>query len=640
MHKVMLTAMLCGVSLHAVDAEEPADSSINRKAQDIEEVTVTGVRGAGTAASRLPFTVTQISRGQIEERLSPSLLDVVSEQTPGLFLTRRGVLGYGVGSGGAGGLSIRGIGSSASVPQTMPVSGVMVLIDGHPQYMGIMGHPLGDAYQSFLAERVEVLRGPASMLYGSNAMGGVVNIVTRRMPRDGVETQAQLAGGSYGTFTSEATNRTRFGRFSSVASASYNRTDGHRSRMGFEQASGYLKLGYRLDGRWDAFADADYTHYNSQTPGTVDEPMLDYKQHISRGVASLGLRNDYRWTSGGVSAFYNWGNHKINDGYEANGGTPSEYYYRSHDHVAGVNLYQAFRLWRGNRTTLGFDWQDIGGRAWDDYFGDRADEQLVDTSMTDLAGYVDFVQDVGRVATLEAGLRYDHHSVAGGEWVPQFGAAFHLPRSMEVKLSVGKGFRNPTTMDLFLFTPRNASLEAERIWNYEVAVQQTLADGRAHYGINVYYLKGDNLITVNRVNGRPLRMNTNKVENFGLEVNGDCRIGLHWTLNANYSYIRQSRDLLAVPRHKLYGEASYTAGTFRATVGCEYVGHLLTQIATQAQEEKSENYVLLNARASYQLLPPVRLFVKGENLLAQRYEINAGYPMPKATFMGGVQLRF
>lgn len=640
MQRLMLTAMFCGASLLAMNAVEPADSAINRKAQDIGEVTVTGVRGTGAEASKLPFSVTRISRTQIEERLSPSLLDVVSEQTPGLFLTRRGVLGYGVGSGGAGGLSIRGIGSSASVPQAMPVSGVMVLIDGHPQYMGIMGHPLGDAYQSFLAERVEVLRGPASMLYGSNAMGGVVNIVTRRMTREGVETQARLAGGSYGTFTSEATNRTRFGRFSSVASASYNRTDGHRDRMGFGQASGYLKLGYQLNGQWEAFADANYTHYDSQTPGTVDEPMLDYKQHISRGVASLGLRNDYGWASGGLSAFYNWGNHKINDGYEADGGTPSEYYYRSHDHVAGVSLYQAFRLWRGNRTTLGFDWQDIGGHAWNDYFDGRADAQLVDTSMTDLAGYMDFAQDIGRVATLEAGVRYDHHSVAGGEWVPQFGAAFHLPHALEVKLSVGKGFRNPTTMDLFLFTPRNASLKAERIWNHEVAVHQTLADGRAHYGINVYYLHGDNLITVNRINGRPLRMNTNKVENFGLELYADCRIDRHWTANANYSYIRQSRPLLAVPRHKLYGEASYAAGAFRATVGCQYVGHLLTQIATQGQEEEREDYVLLNARASYQLSTPVQLFLSGENLLAQRYEINAGYPMPKATFMGGVQVRF
>jgi len=503
-----------------------------------------------------------------------------------------------------------------------------------------MGHPISDAYQSFLAEKVEVLRGPASMLYGSNAMGGVINIITRRMEQNGSETQVQLAGGSYGTFTSEVSNRLRLGRFSSVASASYNRSDGHRSNMGFEQGSGYLKLGYELDKYWNVSVDGNLTHYDAQTPGIVSVPMEDYKQHITRGVVSLGLQNDYKWTSGGFSVFYNWGIHKINDGYERDGGTPSEYYYRSKDHVAGINVYQLFHLWLGNRTTVGFDWQNIGGHAWDDYFDNRPNEELVDTTMTELAGYIDFAQDIGEVVTLEAGLRNDHHSVVGGEWIPQFGAAFHIPQNLEVKLSIGKGFRNPTVMDLFLFAPKNPNLKAESIWNYEIAVQKSLLEGRAHYGVNVYYLNGENLITINRVEGRPVRMNTNKVENFGIELNADYQIDSHWTANANYSYIRQSHDLLAVPRHKLYAEATCNIKKFHTSLGCEYVGHLLTQIATQNQTEEHENYVLLNARISYQITRPMRLFVRGENLLAQRYEINAGYPMPRATFMGGIQLHF
>ena len=136
-------------------------------------------------------------------------------------------MGYGVSGGAAGTISLRGLSGGAGR--------LMVLIDGHPQYMGIMGHPISDAYQSFLAEQVEVVRGPASMLYGSNAMGGVVNIVTRQIREDGVNTNIGLGSGSFGTLQTEATNQTRFGRFSSTVSASYNRTDGHRKNMGFEQ---------------------------------------------------------------------------------------------------------------------------------------------------------------------------------------------------------------------------------------------------------------------------------------------------------------------------------------------------------------------------------------------------------------------
>ena len=75
-------------------------------------------------------------------------------------------------SGAAGGISIRGIGGS-------PNTQMLVLIDGHPQFMGLMGHPLPDAYVASDVERVEVVRGPASILYGTNAMGGVINIITR-----------------------------------------------------------------------------------------------------------------------------------------------------------------------------------------------------------------------------------------------------------------------------------------------------------------------------------------------------------------------------------------------------------------------------------------------------------------------------
>ena len=70
---------------------------------------------------------------------------------------------------------------------------MMVLVDGHPQYQGIFGHSISDFYQTMMAERVEVLRGPASMLYGSNAMGGVVNIVTRKMREDGAKTDISSA---------------------------------------------------------------------------------------------------------------------------------------------------------------------------------------------------------------------------------------------------------------------------------------------------------------------------------------------------------------------------------------------------------------------------------------------------------------
>ena len=71
--------------------------------------------------------------------------------------------------------------------------------------------------------------------------------------------------------------------------------------------------------------------------------------------------------------------------------------------------------------------------------------------------------------------------------------------------------------------------------------------------------------------------------------------------------------------------------------GIQYVTGLYTAVVPQ---EKKENFLLWNLRGSYRICSIADLFVKGENLLAQRYEINAGYPMPKATCMGGININF
>lgn len=274
--------------------EQKHDTIRSSKVYEIGEVVVTGSRNE-TDVRHLSQTVSVINRIDIEHAMQPSLLPVLTEQIPGLFVTSRGIMGYGVSTGAAGGISLRGLSGGTGR--------LMVMIDGHPQYAGIFGHPIADAYQSFLADRVEVLRGPASVLYGSNAMGGVINIVTRKMHDNGVNTNIHMGYGSYNTLESEFTSRIRKGRFSSVVSGSYNRTDGHRDNMEFEQYGGYAKLGYEMTGNWNLRGDINITHFNASYPGPITAPLLDGDQRITRGVTSFAIENNYEQTSGGLSFF-------------------------------------------------------------------------------------------------------------------------------------------------------------------------------------------------------------------------------------------------------------------------------------------------------------------------------------------------
>lgn len=607
--------------------------SLSGKTYKINEVVVTGTRSA-TDVRHLSQTVSVVGRDKIEQTMQPSLLPVITEQVPGLFTTSRGVMGYGVSGGAAGGISLRGLsGGSARL---------MVLIDGHPQYAGIFGHPIADAYQTLLADKVEVLRGPASVLYGSNAMGGVVNIVTRKMHEDGVKTNLHTGYGSYNTLETEFTNRVSKGRFSSVVSGSYNRTDGHRENMSFEQYGGYAKLGYELTGNWNTYADVNVTHFNASYPGPVSAPLLEGDQCITRGVTSFALENHYERTSGALSFFYNWGKHWINDGYTPGSGeSPQDGRFNSRDDMMGVSLYQRVQLFSGNRITLGADWFRYGGEAWTEYVkgernGTRRD--LVDKHENEVAGYVDFRQDIGTWLTFNAGLRADHHSRVGTEWVPQAGFAFHLPHAMELKASATKGFRYPILREMYMFPPQNTDLKPESMWNYELAFSGRLLNSSFSYGVNLFYIDGKNLImTMPNPNGSGmLNQNSGKIDNKGFELQAAYRVNRLWSVDANYSYLHMENPVVAAPKHKLYAGTTFSKGRWNVSTGLQYIAGLYTTISPDTTEE----FVLWNVRASFHTTKWLDIWARGENLLAQKYEINAGYPMPRATVMCGLNINF
>lgn len=622
-----LTGGLLALLLLTAPAASGQEDSV-RIARNLttDEVVVTGTRNE-TDIRHLPMTISVVDRKQLESNYQPSVLPPLTEQVPGLFTTSRGIMGYGVSTGAAGGMSLRGIGGS-------PTAGLLVLIDGHPQYMGLMGHPIADAYQTMMTERVEVLRGPASVLYGSNAMGGVINIVTRQMKEEGAKTDIQAAYGSYNTLQTEVTNRLKRGRFSSIVTGSYNRSDGHRPDMDFEQYGGYAKLGYDFNDRWKLWGDVNVTHFNASNPGTVAAPYIDNDSRITRGMASAALENHYRRTSGALSFFYNWGRHKINDGYHP-GEEPQTAHFNSKDRMMGISWYQSATLFEGNRITAGFDYQHFGGESWYKVLATDEKQPQVDKQLDELAGYVDFRQNIGSWLSLDAGLRVDHHSHTGTEWIPQGGLAFHLPRQAELKAMVSKGFRNPTIRELFMFS-KNPDLLPESLVSYELAYTQRLCDNSLTYGLNLYYINGKNIIQVDPAQRK--NVNTGHIENWGTEATVAYRFNARWQANANYSWLHMEHPVLAAPEHKLYVGANYQQGRWTAASGVQYIRGLYTSV-TQGQE-KQETFVLWNLNISYRLCNFASLFVKGENLLAQRYEINAGYPMPKATFMGGVHVNF
>ena len=239
MKKICLLILFAGIVSFTELVAQERDTIIS-----LSEAVVTGTR-VSVNRNNVPMAISIINREAIAQSSESALLPVLSAQVPSMFITQRGVTGFGVSSGGTGGITLRGVGGS-------PTTGVLVLIDGHPQYMGIMGHHLPDAYVASDVEKVEVIRGPASILYGSNAMGGVVNIITRKQEQEGYSLNGHVMYGSYNTQKYQASAGLKKGKFNGILSINHDHTDGHRDNSDFSITNGYAKLGYQMSNHYQA----------------------------------------------------------------------------------------------------------------------------------------------------------------------------------------------------------------------------------------------------------------------------------------------------------------------------------------------------------------------------------------------------
>ena len=228
---LLVSGLLIGSMAFAIDPAE-IDSLINLKG------VVVSANKIHVNRNSVPLSISVIEREEIEASSESALLPVLSEYVPGLFVTQKGITGFGVSEGAAGTVNIRGVGSGNKV---------LMLFDGQPQWAGVFGHALPDTYVASDVERVEVIRGPGSLLYGSNAMGGVVNIITRHHKQEGRRTQARVMYGSYNTQKYMVNNGFNVGKFSSFVSINHDRTDGHRPNSDFNITNGFANLGYTFN---------------------------------------------------------------------------------------------------------------------------------------------------------------------------------------------------------------------------------------------------------------------------------------------------------------------------------------------------------------------------------------------------------
>lgn len=599
------------------------------KVYPFDPVVVTGTR-VEMPARELPFNISQVSEQLIDEQNHIPLLDLVSENVPGLFVTQRTNIGYGVASGAAGGISIRGVGSS-------PTTGVLVLIDGRPDIMGIFGHPLSDAYFLQDVKKIEVIRGPASLLYGSNAMGGAINIITDHSHNDGYHAVLPIRYGSFNTsqvYLNQSYGNEKWG---GSLSAGYRSSDGYREkgRDDYTSKSGNLEARYSLSSSTRMMINSYICDYLVYDPGQITAPIADFWYDILRYGGDITFNNSGKWLESDLKIHYNAGDHKIHDSDKVSSDTAN---YTSDDYTWGIVLNETWFYAEKSRLTAGLDLRKYGGEA-------NSSGTIYQNDVNEFSGLFDVQHQLLKPLFVNGGLRYTTHTTAGDQWIPAAGISWLLPKDWTLKFQYAEGYRNPTIKDLYLFIAANEKLLPETSQNIEMTVEKRYY-GILNTSLTVFNTKVENMITsvFAPALGHKVNQNSGSVEVNGAEIEGQLLLPPSFVVNWSASYSDYSEIILSSPKTKLnLGVRYQPIQPLHLTMQMEYIDGLYSDdnpYDYAVNPVQLNDYLLLDLRGTYDLPKYLSLYAEVNNLLNKEYETMAGFPMPGINFTFGITAKY
>jgi outer membrane cobalamin receptor len=572
---------------------------------NLDPITITATR-AEVARSMVSPSISVISNETIQQNQQKSVFSLISQQVPGVFVQESGVLGFGVNTP-AGQISIRGVGGN-------PNTDVLTLIDGRPQYMGLMGHPVADSYLSAHIERVEIIRGPASLMYGSNAMGGVINFITRNATLPGVTGTVMLSYGNYDSQLFGATLGYEAGSSTTIVSFIHERTDGFRPWSEFNANSGYLKSAYHLNDQYTVTVDGSFTKFKTFDPGTISAPKVNNWMDIQRGYVGASIDNDYGISKGSFRFAYNFGHHELYTTWV------------SDDFAAVASLYQTLSLFPNNTLTVGIDMNKFGGKGHDN------SKDYGAPSVYEYAFYAYMQHTFFQRLVLNGGLRYDNNELFGGVVIPQVGAAYKLTDETTMRTTVGKGFRSPTIRELYLFPAPTSTLQPENMWNYEFGVTQTLA-GRISLDLTGFVSEGKNIILTKGVYPNLTLSNSGSFIHRGIEFSGSAFVSNDLHLQTSYSFIDAGKETRSLPKHKVFLGGDYTYRIMTVSISIQHVEGMY---GNDNSKNPLGNYSNIGTRVSVRAISQCSINLSVDNIFDTSYQTILGYPMPGRTLFIGI----
>lgn len=584
-------------------------------APPIQETVVTARPSPGkdhTAA------VTRVKGSNIRRSTRTSTIEALSQESSGIYVSGRGVGFHGVAGVASGAIHIRGLGGS-------PNSQVLVVENGVPDAQGIFGHPIPDAYVPFLIDEVRVVMGGDSVLYGSNAVGGVIIIRDRWRTTRGWELNNETAFGSYNTIKETVSFLGRWKNFGLAAAFHARKSDGHRDGAGGTNKVANLAVRWRLKPKFNLTLRNKAIHLSGTDPGPITHPNDDHWYDVLRDNFSLKLDWDKEWFQLHVVSFANIGIHRLYDGFF------------SLDTTAGgfgewkVKVLDNLRFLLG----LGTEWLDghVENRIQNETYP-------VETfGNVSSYGQVDYRPHSS--VHLVAGGRLMYNTKFGGVIMAKAGATWEPWRGFFLRSRFTRNFRQPTLRELYLpFPTANPELLPEISHNWDFSV--TWEHKKLKLSATTYYSSVKNLIKYFGAWPSAEVVNIDKVEVFGVEGMAQLKnLGpLGFKITGNWQdvgrYTKQNPD--AKINFQMDARHRHKNHSFLGTVSGEWV-HGLYMNNYKRDPLPNVFFIDMSLRYRYRYASGSSLepYIMLRNILDNRYAYIEGYLMPGFNIMAGIK---
>jgi vitamin B12 transporter len=627
MIRVVTPGLIAGFFVATLAAVPPSFAESN--AIVLPEITVfSPFRGIATPIARAGSAVSVITREEIE-RAGPSSVAEILLSVPGVSVTGAG------GYGSSGDVFIRG-GENQHT---------MVLIDGVPVSNPTSTRNTFD-YSSIspdLIEQIEVLRGPQSALYGSDAMGGVINIITRQASR-GLHGSASIEAGSFGTHreTFDVSYGSSVGGI--LASVSHTYSDGFSRRDSnleddsTRQWSGFIRGTLHAGEDLSIDGQVQINQIDSQSDERASDQTGRRELDTYNGLIRVRHESfDDRWIN--TVTLYGGINDNFDDKGADPGSGPDDTFYRGQR--AGTEFTSQFNFGDYGMLLTGLSAERQEARQT--RIG-RA--PTYDESEIYLAAFAMHQFSIGQNLHLSAALRIDDFDAAG-VFVTGRGTALYEIFETETRLhaSVGTGANAPTLYQRFAETRFNPNLLAEESIGFDLGITQVLFDGRATVDVTGFYNRYENLIDYQGNFTTGLYVNVAEAETYGVEVTADARlIPGQLDASAHYTYLVADDNITGLrlarrPEHE--GQLTLTyVGIDRLSLSTTVSAVGGDWFNDDANTTRLDPYVRVDVNASYQAHEHLELFARIENLFDADYQVRDGYNTPGLSAYAGIRATY